>query len=327
MPILNDNPEYLFTLLTDSEQQKASLFDLGACSIAEAFDAMRNVKSWEELEPVISASVTKKEVHDILRCIFFDALKAIRHFQMENCTSMSNYCATRASGSFAVSPATLSDDLDCALVLRALSWPPYDEGVAAYLQKIGRGLGHEIGSMPLRLPTFKVSDFFGHKSKIHLLGKLMDAGLTDIDWPKFFESPSVEAYETYVREQLFQQLLRKKHPALLSSTILSTFGGITSTPHSATGTTATSLLATSSNPPGAVLAETVQPDSHDDRIDEDELIDPFSPRDNNWDHDVAVGFYKDLELSPVFIGTLTKNPIYEDTLPYFLVKKNNSEEA
>jgi hypothetical protein len=327
MSIPNDDPEYLFNLLPDSELQKASRFDLGECSITEAFDAMRKVESWEELESVMIASGTKEGAHDVLRSIFLDFLKSIRQFQMENCTSMSNFCTTRASRSFAVSPATLSDDLDCTRVIKALSGPPYDEGVAAYLQKKGRGLEQETGCMPLRLPTFRVSDFFGHKSKLHLLGKLMDAGLNNINWNKFFESRTVEDYKTYVQEQLFQEILRKKHPAMVSSSISSPFAGMTAIPHPATRTTATSLLATSSNPLGAVLTETVQPDSQDDRIDEDELIDPFSPRDNNWGDGVAVGFYEDLDLSPVFTGTLTKNPIYEDTMPFSMVKKNNAEEA
>ena len=326
MPIPIDDPEYLFTLLSDSELQKASRFDLGECSIAEAFDAMRKVESWDKLELVMSASVTKKGAHGVLRCICFDALKAIRHFQMENCTSMSNFCATRASGSFAVSAATLSDDLDCASVLRALSRPPYNEGVAAYLQKIGRGLEQETGSMPLRLPTFKVSDFFGHKSQIHLLGKLMEAGLNDIEWLKFFKSPTVDAYETYVQEQLFQKILRIKHPAMLSSTISSPFAGITATPHPATGTTATSLSADGITSE-TVFAQDAQSGSHDEKSDDHELIDPFSPRENNWREGVAVGFNENLELSPVFIGTITKNPIYKDTLPYSLVTRDNEEES
>jgi hypothetical protein len=316
MSIPNDDPEYLFNLIPDSDLQKASIFDLGECSIAEVFDAMRKVGSWKDLEPVMNASAKIAGAHDVLRSIFLDVLKSIRHFQMENCTSMSNFCTTRASGSFAVSASTLSDDLDCTRVIKALSSPPYDEGIAAYLMGKGRNLRQETGCMPLLLPTFKVSDFFGHKSKLKLLGRLMDAGLKNIDWSIFFESPTVDAYKNYVREQLF----RKKFPV----------GGIATFSYPATGITGISTMVTDSTH-GRISSENVPSDFHDNRINDDQIDDqiddPFMPRDNNWREGAVVYHSIVLELSPVYIGTLTKNPIYEDTLPYSLVKKNNAEEA
>jgi len=294
MPTSSKDPNYLFDLIPVTGARKATLPDLGACTIEEAFIALSKVSSWAEVESGLDTSVIRKGGHDILRAIFLAGLKELKHYQVENCTSMSNYCETRACGSLAVSTTTLSDDLKCASLLHSLAFAPYNEDIATYLTQSGRGQGQggETESAFARLPCFKVADFFGHKSKLHLLDKLLKAGHKKIDWARFFES-KVEKYEAFVTEQLFPE----KDPFAKSP--------------------ASSRMA-AENWPGSeqAFAEITQRETSEApeaTQDEETLLDPFSPRESATYPSIAVRFQGALKLSPRYIGTLAGSPIYKDT--------------
>jgi hypothetical protein len=289
MPTVSKNPIYLFDLVPTSETNQTNLPDFGACSIEEAIAFLSTVGSWAEIESALIASAIRKDGHDILRSLFLDGLKTLKHHQMENCSSMSNYCATRAGGSFAISASTLSDDLKCASVLRTLAYSPFAEDIAAYLAQIGRSQELEPEILFARPLSFKVADFFGHKSKLRLLDRLMKAGHKKIDWTRFFES-TVDDYEAFVRELLFS----RKDP--FAKSFLST-------------------RRAAENWPGSeqAFAETTQLEAPEATQDEETLIDPFSPRDNSTGPSIPVRFQAELKLKLHCTGTLAGSLIYKDT--------------
>lgn len=289
MPTNISDPFYLFDAIPRVDAGVDAEIDLLTGTISDAYRVLKKDASRETIEANMAASARAGDAYELLRGVFLSFMKSQRLYHFMNCTSMSDYCARQTNGAFAISPATLSDDLACAATLERFEEGRYAEGIATFLETEGQAKGMGFKRFDHSLPMFRIADFVGHKSKLKFLGYLMNNSDKPIDWSLFFSS-SFDGYESFIED-----IKRRSRDA--SARV----------PHD-------SPKHASMRPGGNPFAEDKVPQAQADPENTTSVLDPFSPDDKS--PAIPLALCLPLNLNPLFVGTLTGIPIYNDSRLY-----------